>query len=102
MAFSPTWSETERAPQGALGYYVVGTLTMDSVNAYVSGGFALTNFGAVTILGVSSLGANTAAQAYYISYNTQTSKLQVYTAINTEFSGTFAAGVTFTIAIIGY
>lgn len=112
MAFTPTYAILNRMAADTLGYIEVGDLTMDSTNAYPSGGFAISGSGAqivgiLTILGLKWLGGNTAALGYVPYWNTQTSKLQILQSAGSaaplaEFSGTFGAGITIRIGTVGY
>lgn len=78
-----TW--TQQGDEGNMSFgpvpCSVGFVTPDT--SYPTGGYALTaaqlNCGR-GIVGMSLLGANTAAAGYVVVWNTQTSKLQIYVA----------------------
>ena len=103
MAFTPTVAEVERGTLATLGYIAVEDITMDSTNAYVSGGFVPPGFSAGNILGIVNLGGSTAASSYYAFWDKTTGKVLVINeTTGLEFAGTFAAAVVLRVGIIGF
>ena len=85
----------------------IDQITGDS--SYPSGGYAVpSSVGIGTLLGVTTMGMNTAGQGYTVSYNTTTGKLQYLwpagsAAVMAEITtGTVLTAVTATLLFIGY
>ena len=88
--FPVTGTGAFQNPGGLPVRYVLITCGLSGDTGYATGGYALTatQFGIGAILGIIVIGYNTAATSYLFEWNSQTAKLQVFTAPGTEVSST--------------
>ena len=97
--FNAVRVELQRAPIGTIGYIKIINLTMDTANAYPAGGFLIPGEVQGLIWGADPISyVSSAAAAYAPSFNYTSQLMQIFSG-TTEFSGTFAANITFRITV---